>query len=211
VITSTSARIEERVRQLGADRATGVVGDLTEVGTATRLVETALERFGALHVVVHNAGMTSVTDPTQVNGAIESIEYAGWRSGIARNLDTAYLVARAALPELTGGGWGRFIMVSSVSGPVMAMRHEPVYATAKAGMVGLARALAVDVAPYGVTVTRGAGMDPDGFPDAPRGGPGRGDTAWAQRPTRRGGRGDCVARDSRRVLRDGTVPGRRRR
>ena len=152
VIASTSARIEERVRQLGADRATGVVGDLTEVGTATRLVETALERFGALHVVVHNAGMTSVTDPTQVNGAIESIEYAGWRSGIARNLDTAYLVARAVLPELTGGGWGRFIMVSSVSGPVMAMRHEPVYAAAKAGMVGLARALAVDVAQYGVTV-----------------------------------------------------------
>ena len=152
VLTSTSSRINERVEELGSERAVGVVGDLTEIETAPRLVRTAIDRFGGLHIVVHNAGMTSVSDPVQVNGAIETIDYDGWRRAIARNLDTAYLVARAALPELTGGGWGRFIMVSSVSGPVMAMRHEPVYATAKAGMVGLARALAVDVAHQGVTV-----------------------------------------------------------
>ena len=152
VITSTSSRIEERVGQLGASRAAGVVGDLTEEATAARLVETALARFGALHIVVHNAGMTSVSDPVQVNGATEAITYAGWRSGISRNLDTAFLVARATLPELTRGGWGRFIVVSSVSGPVMAMRHEPVYAAAKAGLVGFARALAIDVAHAGVTV-----------------------------------------------------------
>lgn len=152
VITSTSRRIEERVTQLGADRAYGVVGDLTEVETAQLLVTSALDRFGGLHVVVHNAGMTSVTDPLQVQGAIETIEYGHWRRAIARNLDTAYFVAHAAMPELVAAGWGRFVMVTSVSGPVMAMRHEPVYAAAKAGMVGLARALAVDVAASGVTV-----------------------------------------------------------
>ncbi len=152
VITSTSQRIEDRVAQLGADRAHGVVGDLTEVETATMLVTSALDRFGGLHVVVHNAGMTSVTDPAQVRGAIETIEYGHWRRAIARNLDTAYLVAHAAMPELVAAGWGRFVMVTSVSGPVMAMRHEPVYAAAKAGMVGLVRALAVDSAGSGVTV-----------------------------------------------------------
>lgn len=152
VITSTSQRIDDRVVQLGPDRAHGVVGDLTEVETATMLVASAIERFGALHVVVHNAGMTSVTDPAQVRGAIETIEYGQWRRAIARNLDTAYLVAHEAMPHLVAAGWGRFVMVTSVSGPVMAMRHEPVYAAAKAGMVGLARALAVDVAASGVTV-----------------------------------------------------------
>ncbi len=152
VVTSTSSRINERVEELGPERAVGIVGDLTEVDAAPRLVRAALERFGALHIVVHNAGMTSVSDPVQVNGAIETIDYDGWRRGIARNLDTAYLVAHEAMPVLTGAGWGRFILVASVSGPVMAMRHEPAYASAKAGMVGLARALAVDVARHGVTV-----------------------------------------------------------
>jgi 3-oxoacyl-[acyl-carrier protein] reductase len=49
-------------------------------------------------------------------------------------------------------GWGRIVMVASVTGPVMAMRAESAYAAAKAGMVGLARSLAVDFAPDGVTV-----------------------------------------------------------
>ena len=152
VVTSTSSRIDERVGELGAERTVGVVGDLTEAETAPRLVRTAIERFGGLHIVVHNAGMTSVSDPAQVNGAIETISYDGWRRSIARNLDTAFLVAREVLPKLTEANWGRFILVSSVSGPVMAMRHEPVYAAAKAGIVGLARALALDVARDGVTV-----------------------------------------------------------
>ncbi|MDQ1736973.1 MAG: 3-oxoacyl-[acyl-carrier protein] reductase, partial [Pseudonocardiales bacterium] len=67
------------------------------------------------------------------------------------NLDTAFLATRAALPAITAGA-GRVVMVASVTGPVMAMRADPVYAAAKAGMVGLVRALALDVAVRGVTV-----------------------------------------------------------
>jgi 3-oxoacyl-[acyl-carrier protein] reductase len=48
-------------------------------------------------------------------------------------------------------GWGRVVMVTSVTGPVMAMRGEAAYAAAKAGMVGLARSVAVDYAQAGVT------------------------------------------------------------
>ncbi|MCB1301732.1 MAG: SDR family oxidoreductase [Tetrasphaera sp.] len=75
-----------------------------------------------------------------------------WRASLARNLDTAYLVCRAALPHLRASGSGRIVNVTSVTGPVMAMRGEIAYATAKAGMVGLTRALAVDEGPHGVTV-----------------------------------------------------------
>ena len=49
------------------------------------------------------------------------------------------------------GGWGRIVMVSSVTGAVMAMRGEAAYAAAKAGMVGLTRSLAVDLAGAGIT------------------------------------------------------------
>jgi 3-oxoacyl-[acyl-carrier protein] reductase len=72
-------------------------------------------------------------------------------AGLARNLDTAFHVTRAAVPHLRAAGWGRIVMVASVTGPVMAMRAEPAYAAAKAGMVGLARALAVDLAGEGIT------------------------------------------------------------
>lgn len=75
-----------------------------------------------------------------------------WRASLARNLDTAYLVCRAALPHLRASGSGRIVNVTSVTGPVMAMRGEIAYATAKAGMVGLTRALAVGEGPHGVTV-----------------------------------------------------------
>jgi 3-oxoacyl-[acyl-carrier protein] reductase len=154
VITSTTDRIHDRVRELraaGAD-AFGVIGDLTDPATAPELVTAAIQRWGRLDVVVQNAGMTSITNPQPEAGAIEKMDYALWRASLSRNLDTTFLVAQACLPVMSKAGWGRLVLVSSVSGPVMAMRGEPAYASAKAGMVGLARALAIDSAPHGITV-----------------------------------------------------------
>ncbi len=65
---------------------------------------------------------------------------------------TAYLTTRAALPHLRGSGHGRVVMVTSVTGASMGMRGEVAYAAAKAGLVGLTRALAVDEASHGLTV-----------------------------------------------------------
>src|SRR5260370_675512 len=62
------------------------------------------------------------------------------------------VVTGAALPAMPSRGCGRIIMVASVTGPVMAIRADAGYATAKAGMVGLARAAAVDTAMHGITV-----------------------------------------------------------
>ncbi len=152
VVTSTSDRINDRAAELGEANAFGMSGDLSDESTSERLVAAAIDHFGSLDIVVHNAGMVSVSDPVMVNGPIESIDYVRWRRGLDRNLDTAFRIVHATLPVLASAGWGRVVMVSSVSGPVMAMRGEPVYAAAKAALVGLARALAVDVADRGVTV-----------------------------------------------------------
>lgn len=154
VITSTTDRIHERVRELRAagTEAIGVIGDLTDPATAPQLVAAAIERWGRLDVVVQNAGMTSITKPQPEAGAIEDMDYTLWRASLSRNLDTTFLVAKACLPVMSTAGWGRLVLVSSVSGPVMAMRGEPAYAAAKSGMVGLARALAMDSAPHGITV-----------------------------------------------------------
>jgi len=154
VITSTTDRIHERVHELRATgaEAIGIVGDLTDPVTAPQLVAAAIGHWGKLDVVVQNAGMISITNPQNEAGGIEEMDYALWRASLSRNLDTTFLMAKACLPLMLTQGWGRLVFVSSVSGPIMAMRDEPAYAAAKSGMVGLARALAIDSARHGVTV-----------------------------------------------------------
>ena len=154
VLGATSERVEQRVAEL---RASGVDaacarGDLTTEQAAEDLVATALEHYGRLDILVNNAGMISTTEGDFESGSAEDMSLATWRSSLQRNLDSAFLVSRAALPIMKRQGWGRVIMVSSVSGPLMAMTGDVAYAAAKAGMVGLARALAVDTAADGVTV-----------------------------------------------------------
>jgi 3-oxoacyl-[acyl-carrier protein] reductase len=154
-VAATTERIHERVRALVAQghRAQGAIADLTDPASAESLVREARAHWGRLDIVVNNAGMTSVALPGGGEGGDAlSLDADAWRASMARNLDSAYYVSRAAIPGMRDARWGRIVMVASVTGPVMAMRAESAYAAAKAGMVGLARSLAVDFAADGVTV-----------------------------------------------------------
>jgi 3-oxoacyl-[acyl-carrier protein] reductase len=153
-VAATTDRIHERVGELVAlgHAAQGAIADLTDPHAAAALVNEAREMWGRLDIVVNNAGMTSVALPGAAEGGDAlSLEADAWRASMARNLDSAYFVSRAAIPGMRDVGWGRVVMVASVTGPVMAMRGEAAYAAAKAGMVGLARSLAVDFAGDGIT------------------------------------------------------------
>ena len=154
VLAATTDRVHARVAELRRDGVTaiGQVGDLTAEPVAQALVDACVAEHGRLDVVVNNAGMTSAADPDTFGGDLSSTDPERWHRSLARNLDTAYLVSRAALPHLRASGTGRLVLVSSVTGGVMAMRAEVAYATAKAGLLGLARALAVDESPHGTTV-----------------------------------------------------------
>jgi 3-oxoacyl-[acyl-carrier protein] reductase len=160
-MVATSARVHDRAAEL---RRVGVgafaaVADLTQedrVGTAVCEVTEAL---GHPVVLVNNAGMTSLGQGAtgssaggDESGTAAAMTHEQWRHSLARNLDTAFLTTRAVLPGMQGQGWGRVVMVASLTGAVMAMRGQVAYASAKAGMVGLARALAVDHARDGITV-----------------------------------------------------------
>jgi 3-oxoacyl-[acyl-carrier protein] reductase len=154
-VAATTDRVHERADSLVAEGvpAVGAVGDLTDPPQVERVVQDVLDALGPVSVLVNNAGMTSLSDPEPSQGRdAGDVDPRWWRRGLARNLDPAYLVSRAVLPAMRSAGWGRVVMVSSVTGPVMAMRAEPAYAAAKAGLVGLARALAVDTGADGVTV-----------------------------------------------------------
>jgi 3-oxoacyl-[acyl-carrier protein] reductase len=154
LISATTARAEDRageLREAGFDAA-AVIADLTDEQAASGLVSAALRRWDRLDIVVNNAGMISAARPDFESGTAGSMSLPTWRASLDRNLTTAFLVTRAALPAMTSRGWGRVVMVASVTGPVMAMRADVGYAAAKAGMVGLARAVAIDTARQGITV-----------------------------------------------------------
>ena len=160
-VAATTDRAAERATELEAagTPAVGVVGDLTDPDEVARVLAEVTRALGAPTVVVNNAGMTSVASPAvdvtssggTESGTAGSMDPDRWRLALARNLDTAFLVTRAALPAMEEAGWGRVVMVSSLTGPVMAMRGEAGYAAAKAGLVGLARSVAVDYASRGIT------------------------------------------------------------
>jgi 3-oxoacyl-[acyl-carrier protein] reductase len=101
-------------------------------------------------ILINNAGMVSVSDGEMMTGGLDS-DVADWRRSLDMSLSSAFLLTRAMVPGMRAAGWGRIVNVSSVSGAVMATRADVAYATAKAGMVGLTRAVAVDEASAGIT------------------------------------------------------------
>lgn len=146
VLTATSERVHDRAAELGHG-ARGVIADLTDADDVERLVRTC----GEIDVLVNNAGMTSVTTGTE-NGDWASTDLDTWDRSLQRNLTTAFALTRAVLPGMTSRRWGRVVMVASVTGALVAYSGDVAYASAKAGLTGLTRALAVEVAADGVTV-----------------------------------------------------------
>ncbi|HUH53394.1 MAG TPA: SDR family NAD(P)-dependent oxidoreductase [Microbacteriaceae bacterium] len=150
--TDHSGQISDNVQSVDRNEifAVPVIADLTEEAEAQRLVQTAIDTFGRLDVLVNNAGMTSVSDP-QAPASIHSLGRTDFEHALTRNLTTAYLVTRLAIPHLEQSSRGRIVTVASVSGPILAYRGDVGYHAAKAGLVGLTRSLAVDLAANGVT------------------------------------------------------------
>jgi len=152
VLTSTTERIHERVAELEAagHEAVGFEARL-ETGPGVDELTADLASAGLTpDVLVNNAGMVAVGDEGMLSGDV-TMPVTDWDRSIAINLTTAFLLTRAVVPGMRARGWGRIVTVSSVTGPVMASRGDVAYAAAKAGVVGLTRALAVDEARFGIT------------------------------------------------------------
>lgn len=148
-ITATTGRIHARAAELMAEGFTvsAHVADLTDPVAVARLQDAT----GPVDVLVNNAGMGSVAAPAQQVSFLD-LDPAAWRRAMDASLTTAVLVTRAFLPGMVARGRGRVVMMASVTGPYVSNPGEAAYSTAKAGMVGLTHALALEVAARGVTV-----------------------------------------------------------
>ena len=140
---SESDAVVAHIRDAGG-RAAAHVGDISQPDAAAALVAAAVEQFGRLDILVNNASVRREIDFAQ-------LEYAEWREIVGITLDGAYLCAHAALPHLAASGRGTIVNIGGLSAHTGAARRAHVVA-AKAGLVGLTRALAHDLAPHGITV-----------------------------------------------------------
>ena len=127
------------------------VADLTDGAQVGHIVAEALERHGRIDVLVNNAGMVVYGQEERFT-SFQDLDEAEWDFGIAINLKTQFLVTRAIVPQMIERGYGRIVNVSSVTGPLVANPEESVYCAAKAGVLGMTRGLALEVAKHGVCV-----------------------------------------------------------
>jgi NAD(P)-dependent dehydrogenase (short-subunit alcohol dehydrogenase family) len=119
--------------------------DVTDAALVGSMVESTVQDLGRLDILVNNAG--AVIGPAPV---VQMAEHA-WRKTLEINATGTFLCAKAALPPMIEGGWGRIINISSIA----ARRPRPymaAYAASKAAVVALTRSLAQEVAPFGLTV-----------------------------------------------------------
>jgi 3-oxoacyl-[acyl-carrier protein] reductase len=148
-VTSKTARIEDRARELRAQGidAVGFAADLTDPDRVSALIA----EIGDVDMLVNNAGMASlgISDPT---GPLEEMATATWAITLERNLTTAFFVTRACLRGMKARRSGRIVSVASTTGPVTGIAFDAAYAAAKAGILGLTRAVCLEVARHGITV-----------------------------------------------------------
>ena len=147
-----TARRSEDLNRLVAEiegaggRAIAVAGDIRDEALARSLVETALERFGALDIAFNNAGTNGEMGPTP------DVSLAGWEETLATNLTAAFLGAKYQIPAMIRRGAGSVIFTSSFVGYTAGMPGVAAYAASKPGLIGLTQALAVEFGPKGIRV-----------------------------------------------------------
>jgi 3-oxoacyl-[acyl-carrier protein] reductase len=144
-VAAKSARAEADavVAEIGAD-AMSVLADVTDRAAVDAMVAAVMARFGRIDILVNNAAVRG-------EKPFETLDYATWRNVLAICLDGAYHCTQAALPALKASGAGAVINIGGLTAHTGAMDRAHVV-TAKAGLVGLTRALAHDLAGFGITV-----------------------------------------------------------
>ena len=127
----------------GGGQAVGVLGDVADPAATARMVADAVAAFGGIDILVSNAGLRRQTPFLEMS-------FAEWREILSVALDGAFILTRAVVPHMLPRGGGAVVALSGVSTHVGTPNRCHVSAS-KAGLEGLMRALAIELAPHGIT------------------------------------------------------------
>jgi 3-oxoacyl-[acyl-carrier protein] reductase len=158
------AAVDSVVREIEAagGKAMAAMGDVSDAAVAPRLAAEAAARFGGVDILVSNAGLRRQT-------SFLDMSFDEWREIMSVALDGAFLLAKAVAPQMVARGGGAIVGLSGISTHIGTPNRCHVSAS-KSGLEGLMRALAIELAPHGITcnaiapgaidTTRGASAGP---------------------------------------------------
>jgi NAD(P)-dependent dehydrogenase (short-subunit alcohol dehydrogenase family) len=121
-----------------------ILADVSDGAAIREAVSSARARFGAVHILINNAGQAKSAPFLKTDEAL-------WQRMLAVNLTGTYLCCREVLPDMLKGTFGRIVNIASTAG-LRGYAYVAAYTASKHGVVGLTRALALEVAPHGITV-----------------------------------------------------------
>lgn len=146
-----SSRHEDELKQAAAEIAEGTkakvtyfVADMTKRSEVQKLADRALKAAGRVDILVNNAG-------SNTKQAIDKITDEAWDRIVELNLSSCMALSRALVPQMKERRWGRIIHISSIMG-IASKEERNVYSATKSALLGLARASALDLGQFGITV-----------------------------------------------------------
>jgi 3-oxoacyl-[acyl-carrier protein] reductase len=143
---SSTAEAEAVVQEIvtAGGRAQAILADVADEAEIARLVAATVERFGGIDILVNNAALRH-------EAPIDAMDFAAWRATLALILDGAFLCVKACLPHLRKSASASIVNIGGMTASTGAKLRSHVVA-AKAGLEGLTRALALELAADGITV-----------------------------------------------------------
>lgn len=139
------------VRALGGT-AEVFLADVSSEASVRELERAVLGRFGKIQILINNAGIN-------LRKKIDEFTLEEWNRVMDTNVTSAFLMCRSFVPAMRGQGYGRILMMTSIMSHV-SLPERTAYSTSKAALLGMTKALALELAPEGITVN---GISPGPF------------------------------------------------
>lgn len=137
-------RLASGIAERTSSRVAFVAADLKDPAAAAKLTAETVRLFGAIDILVNNAGIQHVAP-------VEEFPDEKWAEILALNLSAAFHATKAVVPAMKSRGWGRIVNVASAHS-LVASPMKSAYVSAKHGLLGLTRTVALEVAEHGITV-----------------------------------------------------------